>query len=63
MLLNGADGALRISGGEKGKSLLIDKFTLMGEVVSDPAQKCRIDIVADAPIEAKSLGAPDGLAR
>ncbi len=63
MLLNGADGALRISGGEKGKSLLIDKFTLMGEVVSDPAQKCRIDIVADAPIEAKSLGAPEGLAR
>ncbi len=63
LLLNGVDGALRLSGGEKDKSLQIDKFTLMGEVVSDPAQKCRIDIVADAPIEAKSLGAPEGLAR
>ena len=63
LLLNGADGELRISGGGKDKSLQVDKFTLMGEVVSDPSQKCRIDIVADAPIEAKSLGTPDGLAR
>ena len=32
-------------------------------MISDPAQKCRIDIVGDQPIEAKSLGRPDGLAR
>jgi hypothetical protein len=63
LLLNGAEGELRVSRGEKDKSLKVDKFTLMGEVVSDPAQKCRIDIVADAPIEARNLGAPDGLVR
>jgi hypothetical protein len=63
LLQNGADGELRVSGGEKAKSLQVEKFTLMGEVISDPTQKCRIDIVADAPIEAKSLGTPEGLAR
>jgi hypothetical protein len=63
LLLNGADGELRVSGGGKDKSLQVDKFTLMGEVISDPTQKCRIDIVADAPIEAKAMGTPDGLPR
>ena len=63
LLLNGADGLLRFSASEKDKRLEVDKFTMMGEVVSDPTQKCRIDIVADAPIEAKGLGTPDGLAR
>jgi len=63
LLLNGADGQLRIAGGGKDKSVQVEKFTLMGEVISDPSQKCRIDIVADAPIEAKSLGTPEGLAR
>jgi hypothetical protein len=63
LLLNGADGLLRISALDKDKGLRVEKFTLMGEVVSDPSQKCQIDIVADAPIEAKSLGTPDGLAR
>ena len=32
-------------------------------MISDPTQKCRIDIVGEQPIEAKSLGRPDGLAR
>ena len=35
----------------------------MGEVVSDPSRKCQIDIVADKPIESRSLDAPEGLAR
>ena len=47
----------------RGKVLRIDKFSLPGEVISDPSRKCLIDIVGDAPIEAKSLGRPDGLAR
>ena len=32
LLLNGADGELRISGGGKDKSVQVEKFTLMGEV-------------------------------
>ena len=63
LLLNGTDGQLQMSYVEKKKGLKIDKFTLLGEVVSNPGQKCQIDIVADAPIEAESQGAPEGLNR
>ncbi len=59
--LNGNAGQLLFS--RRGKVLRIDKFSLAGEVISDPSRKCLIDIVGDAPIEAKSLGRPDGLAR
>jgi hypothetical protein len=59
--LNGADGQLVLS--ERGKGLRIDKLSLAGEVISEPARKCLIDIVGDAPIETRSLGRPDGLAR
>ena len=70
--LNGGDGELDLSemGGSsetgKGKDnqpLRVDRFTLMGEVVSNPSQKCRIDIVGESPLEAKPQGAPDGLLR
>ena len=59
--LDGARGQLLFSG--RGKVLRIDKFNLPGEVISDPSRKCLIGVVADAPIETKSLGRPDGLAR
>ncbi len=59
--LNGNAGQLSFSG--PGKGLRIDKFSLPGEVISDPSRKCLIDIVGDAPIEAKSLGRPEGLAK
>jgi len=59
--LNGRDGELTLWGRER--ALKIAKLTLAGEVISDPTQKCRIDIVGEQPIEAKSLGHPDGLAR
>ncbi len=59
--LNGNAGQLLFSG--PGKGLRIDKFSLPGEVISDPSRKCLIDIVGDAPIEAKSLGRPEGLAK
>jgi hypothetical protein len=59
--LNGRDGELTLWG--RDRALKIAKLTLAGEVISDPTQKCRIDIVGELPIEAKSLGRPDGLAR
>jgi hypothetical protein len=59
--LNGRDGEMTLWG--RDRALKIAKLTLAGEVISDPTQKCRIDIVGDQPIEAKSLGRPDGLAR
>lgn len=59
--LNGRDGEMTLWG--RDRALKIAKLTLAGEVISDPTQKCRIDIVGDQPIEAKSLGRPDGLPR
>ncbi len=59
--LDGKRGQLLLSG--HGKVLRIDKFSLPGEVISDPSQKCLIDIVGETPIEAKNIGRPDGLAR
>jgi hypothetical protein len=59
--LNGRDGELTLWG--RDRALKIAKLTLAGEVISDPTQKCRIDIVGEQPIEAKSLGRPEGLPR
>ena len=61
LLLNGANGLLQLSG--NAKALRIDRLTLPGEVISDPRQQCRIDVVSGAPIETKELGRPDGLIR
>lgn len=63
LLLNGADGELRLSGGGKGQPLRVEQFTLPGEVISDPQQKCRIAIIAQTPIEATPQGTPEGSAR
>jgi hypothetical protein len=60
--LNGRNGELELAKGDD-KALKIVKFILPGEVVSNPAQQCRIDIVSQAPIEAVSQGEPDGLPR
>jgi hypothetical protein len=60
--LNGRSGELRLERGDDG-GVSIVKYTLLGEVVSNPAQQCRIDIVADKPIEVVSKGEPDGLPR
>ena len=60
--LNGRNGELRLERGDDG-SLRIVKYALLGEVVSSPSQPCRIDIVADKPIEAVAKGEPDGLPR
>jgi hypothetical protein len=60
--LNGRSGELKFERGD-GNSLRIVKYTLLGEVISNPSQQCRIDIVADKPIEATLQGAPEGLPR
>ncbi len=61
LLLNGQDGLLQVSG--SGKTLQIDKLRLAGEGVSDPSQRCIVDIVGEKPIMATSVGRPDGLER
>ena len=48
---------------EKTRRIRVDRLSLLGEVISDPTQKCKIDIVGDKPLQTKSLGTPDGLAR
>jgi hypothetical protein len=59
--LNGKSGQLQISGDDK--TLRIDKLQLAGEGVSDPSQRCVVDIVGEKPIQATSVGRPDGLER
>jgi hypothetical protein len=61
LLLNGKSGLLQISGDDK--SVTIDKLRFAGEGVSDPSQRCAVDIVGEKPIQATSVGRPDGLER
>jgi hypothetical protein len=60
--LNGRNGELELTRGDD-KALKIVKYVMLGEVVSNPTQQCRIDIVAQTPIEAIPQGEPDGLPR
>ena len=60
-MLNGKSGLLQISGDDK--TATIDKLELAGESVSDPSQRCVVDIVGEKPILATSAGRPDGLMR
>jgi uncharacterized protein YecT (DUF1311 family) len=61
LTLNGKAGLLQVSGA--GETLQVDKLRLPGESVSDPSQRCIVDIVGEKPIEATSEGRPDGLER
>jgi hypothetical protein len=58
---NGASGNLLFS--LRSGALRIDRLSLVGEVISDPTQQCRIEVVSGAPIETKMTGRPDGLLR
>jgi hypothetical protein len=60
-MLNGKSGLLQISGDDK--TATIDKLQLAGESVSDSSQRCVVDIVGENPIQATSVGRPDGLLR
>jgi hypothetical protein len=61
LMLNGKSGLLQISGDDK--AVTIDKLKLAGESVSDSSQHCVVDIVGENPIQATSVGRPDGLER
>ena len=61
LLLNGENGLLQISG--SGDSVQIDKLKLVGESVSDPSQRCIVDIVGETPIKATHVDSGDGLDR
>jgi uncharacterized protein YecT (DUF1311 family) len=61
LMLNGQAGLLQLSG--SGGALQVDKLRLAGESVSDPSQRCMVDIVGEKPIIATSVGRPDGLER
>lgn len=61
LMLNGKSGLLQISGDDK--TATIDKLELAGEGVSDPSQRCVVDIVGEKPILATGAGRPDGLER
>jgi hypothetical protein len=61
LLLNGKTGLFQISGDDK--TVTIDKLQLAGEGVSDPSQRCLVDIVGEKPIQATNVGRPDGLER
>jgi hypothetical protein len=61
LLLNGKTGLFQISGDDK--TVTIDKLQLAGEGVSDPSQSCLVDIVGEKPIQATTVGRPDGLER
>jgi hypothetical protein len=61
LMLDGKSGLLEISGDDK--TVTIDKLKLAGETVSDPSQRCVVDIVGEKPIQAANVGRPDGLER
>jgi uncharacterized protein YecT (DUF1311 family) len=61
LLLNGFSGHLQFS--VRDGALYIDKLSLVGKVVSDPARSCEITVASETPMEAKSVASPDGLAR
>jgi hypothetical protein len=61
LMLNGKSGLLQISGDDM--TATIDKLQLAGESVSNPSQRCVVDIVGEKPILATSAGRPDGLER
>ena len=61
LMLNGKSGLLQVSGSDEAAT--IDKLRLAGESVSDPSQRCVVDIVGEKSIEATNVGRPDGLER
>jgi hypothetical protein len=61
LMLNGKSGLLQISGDDT--TATVDKLQLAGESVSDPSQRCVVDIVGEKSIEATNVGRPDGLER
>jgi hypothetical protein len=61
LMLNGKSGLMQLSGDDN--AITIEKLQLAGEGVSDSSQRCVVDIVGETPIQATSVGRPDGLER
>lgn len=45
------------------KAIEITRLSLAGEAISHPGEPCRVDVVADAPIQTKFAGRPKGVSR
>ena len=45
------------------KGLEITRLSLAGEEISRPGEPCRVDVVADAPIQARFAGRPHGVSQ
>lgn len=58
--LDGESGVIAFQRGA-GKGIEITRLSLAGEQLSHRGEACRVDVVADSPIQAKLSGRPDGL--
>jgi hypothetical protein len=45
------------------KGIAITRLSVAGEAISHPGEQCRVDVVADAPIQTKFAGRPNGVFR
>jgi hypothetical protein len=45
------------------KTIKITRLSLAGEAISHPSEPCRVDVVADAPIQTRFAGRPKGVSR
>lgn len=50
-------------GSASGKGIEITRLSLAGEQISHPHEQCRVEVVADAPIQTKFAGRPNGVSR
>jgi hypothetical protein len=71
---NGVQGAIEFGREERPKPTMaalerservirVNRLTLEGELVSRPGEACRINVVSDNAVAAKSVGRPDGMWR
>jgi hypothetical protein len=48
---------------DSGKGIEVTRLSLTGEEISHPGGQCRVDVVADEPIQTKFSGKPKGVSR
>jgi hypothetical protein len=46
-----------------GKGLEITRLSIAGEEISHPGEQCQVEVVADAPIQTRFAGRPNGVSR
>ncbi len=62
LLRDGSAGLIIFQKGA-GRSLEVTRLVLAGGAISRPGEDCRVEVVAAAPIAARFVGAPNGVAR